>query len=201
MPRKAVESAAGKRVPLNMKTTEDVRAKLEEAAAASGRSLTAETENRLMMSFEWEKAFRKVELLNEQEAVKYLVKAGWPSIPGTPYGLVFAQPGSFADLGDGRAAEVLPTPSGMNMFRLGPVFDVTGEKQAPTTAPPAAPAPTPARAVATVDLDALAERAAERAVERTIQRLGLDRPTQSHSDEPPDDGKAAKGRGRKSPAT
>jgi hypothetical protein len=51
MPRKAVEGGTGKRVPLNMKTTEEVRAKLERAAAASGRSLTAEVEYRLEQSF------------------------------------------------------------------------------------------------------------------------------------------------------
>src|SRR5215213_10445319 len=58
MPRKAVEGGQGKLVPLNMRTTAEVRAKLEEAAAASRRSLTGEVEHRLMMSFEWEEAFR-----------------------------------------------------------------------------------------------------------------------------------------------
>ena|SRR5215207_4446479 len=56
MPRKAVEGGA-KRVALNMKTTPDVRSMLEKAAQKSGRSLTAETEWRLAMSFEWERAF------------------------------------------------------------------------------------------------------------------------------------------------
>jgi len=64
MPRKAVESSV-KRVPLNMKTTETVREMLEEAARQSGRSLTAETEHRLMMSFEWERAFRDAESYRE----------------------------------------------------------------------------------------------------------------------------------------
>jgi len=41
----------GKRVPLNMRTTKEVRQKLEEAAAASGRSLTQEVENRIERSF------------------------------------------------------------------------------------------------------------------------------------------------------
>src|SRR4051812_43730635 len=60
MPRKAVEGGAGKRVPLNMKTTEEIRAKLEEAAAASGRSLTAEVEYRLEQSFVQKELFDMV---------------------------------------------------------------------------------------------------------------------------------------------
>lgn len=47
----------GKRVPLNMRTTEEVRALLEAAAGSSGRSLAAEVEHRIAMSFEWERAF------------------------------------------------------------------------------------------------------------------------------------------------
>ena len=45
------KSGAGKRYPLNMRTTKAIRDKLEKAAAASGRSLAQEVELRLEQSF------------------------------------------------------------------------------------------------------------------------------------------------------
>jgi hypothetical protein len=50
MPRLSV-SGDGKKAPLNMRTTPQLRAKLEAAAAASGRSLVQEVEYRLEVSF------------------------------------------------------------------------------------------------------------------------------------------------------
>src|SRR4051794_41582157 len=47
MPRMAIKGGRKKLVALNMKTTEEVRAQLEAAAEASGRSLTSEVEHRL----------------------------------------------------------------------------------------------------------------------------------------------------------
>jgi hypothetical protein len=56
MPRSAATSqkksaAPGKRYPLNMRTTFEVRQKLERAAGATGRSLAQEVEHRLDRSF------------------------------------------------------------------------------------------------------------------------------------------------------
>jgi hypothetical protein len=56
MPRRAKvtgkkDAAAGKRFPLNMRTTFDVRRHLEESAKASGRSLAQEAEYRIERSF------------------------------------------------------------------------------------------------------------------------------------------------------
>ena len=42
----------GKRYPLNMRTTKELRQKLEQAAAKSGRSMVAEVEYRLERSFD-----------------------------------------------------------------------------------------------------------------------------------------------------
>jgi Arc-like DNA binding domain len=53
MPR-AMSTGGGKRHPLNMRTTREIREQLEAAAAASGRSLTQEVERRLERSFEGE---------------------------------------------------------------------------------------------------------------------------------------------------
>jgi TraY domain-containing protein len=58
VPRKAVTSEA-KRFALNMKTTEQVRRRLEEAAGASGRSLTHEVEHRLEQSLQEEDLLRR----------------------------------------------------------------------------------------------------------------------------------------------
>ncbi len=46
---------AGKRFPLNMRTTKKIRDELQAAAHASGRSLAQEVENRLEQSFRVEK--------------------------------------------------------------------------------------------------------------------------------------------------
>ena len=52
MPARAkLPPGKGKRVPLNMRTTQEVRDRLEHAAADSGRSLVQEVENRLEFSF------------------------------------------------------------------------------------------------------------------------------------------------------
>jgi hypothetical protein len=56
MPKMVVQPT-GKRVALNMKASEELRAQLEAAARVSGRSLTAEVEARVRQSFEFEKAF------------------------------------------------------------------------------------------------------------------------------------------------
>jgi hypothetical protein len=52
MPRRAKPPEEGKRVPLNMRTTRDVRDRLAAAARASGRSLAQEVEYRLERSFQ-----------------------------------------------------------------------------------------------------------------------------------------------------
>jgi hypothetical protein len=44
----------GKRIPLNMRTTKELRDRVEAAARASGRSLVQEVEYRVERSFEWE---------------------------------------------------------------------------------------------------------------------------------------------------
>jgi TraY domain len=54
MPRTVGHTGEGKRYPLNMRTTKEIRDQLEAAAAASGRSLTQEVERRLERSFEGE---------------------------------------------------------------------------------------------------------------------------------------------------
>ncbi len=56
MPAKAkLPPGKGKRVPLNMRTTTEMRARIEQAAADSGRSLVQEVEHRVEQSFEKER--------------------------------------------------------------------------------------------------------------------------------------------------
>jgi hypothetical protein len=50
MPKRAPTLGEGKRSPLNMRTTKDLREKLEKAAGKSGRSLVQEVEARLEQS-------------------------------------------------------------------------------------------------------------------------------------------------------
>src|SRR5919112_4496620 len=67
MPRRAVEPTTGKRIALNMKTTQAVRSKLEEAARASGRSLTAQVEWLVERALEWQAAFASVEAYKREK--------------------------------------------------------------------------------------------------------------------------------------
>src|SRR5215831_968681 len=59
MPPKSKRVLPGKRYPLNMRTTKELRDKIEQAAAASGRSLVQEVEFRLEQSFRREEDDRR----------------------------------------------------------------------------------------------------------------------------------------------
>lgn len=57
--------------PLNMRTTREMRAQLEAAATASGRSLTREVEHRLELSFHRESIVQEIaEEVRRQEALE-----------------------------------------------------------------------------------------------------------------------------------
>jgi hypothetical protein len=68
MPPKSKRVLPGKRYPLNMRTTKELRGKIEEAAMASGRSLVQEVEFRLERSFRQQEIER--ELKNALDAQK-----------------------------------------------------------------------------------------------------------------------------------
>lgn len=65
MPRTMKAADGGKRYPLNMRTTKETRARLEQAAMASGRSLAQEVEARLERSFAEEDQFGGREILDK----------------------------------------------------------------------------------------------------------------------------------------
>ena len=67
MPPKSKRVLPGKRYPLNMRTTKELRDKIEWAAMASGRSLVQEVEIRL------EKLFQQEEIEKLTDAVKLQV--------------------------------------------------------------------------------------------------------------------------------
>jgi uncharacterized protein (DUF1778 family) len=67
MPPKSKRVLPGKRYPLNMRTTKELRDKIEWAAMASGRSLVQEVEIRL------ERLFKQEEIEKLTEAVKLQV--------------------------------------------------------------------------------------------------------------------------------
>jgi Arc-like DNA binding domain len=77
MPPKSKRVLPGKRYPLNMRTTRELREKIERAALASGRSLVQEVEFRLEQSFRDEymaevAAKATVKYLEEKEVAKEL---------------------------------------------------------------------------------------------------------------------------------
>lgn len=65
---KRKKTAGGKIVPLNMRTTAEIRQRMEKAAEANGRSLASEVEDRLLSSFNQddilEAMFGNAELIN-----------------------------------------------------------------------------------------------------------------------------------------
>jgi TraY domain len=71
MPKRAPTLGDGKRSPLNMRTTRDLREKLEKAAGKSGRSLVQEVEARLEQSLNGD--FLLTELLGSGKNA-YLLK-------------------------------------------------------------------------------------------------------------------------------
>jgi hypothetical protein len=56
---KSKGAEAGKRYPLNMRTTFEVRRELERAAAATGRSLAQEAEHRIQQTFQNQKVLQE----------------------------------------------------------------------------------------------------------------------------------------------
>ena len=79
MPRVVKGAGGGKRHPLNMRTTKELRERLEAAAAASGRSLAQEVEARLQRSFDQDQrlqdAFGSVKLFNLMRSIAATMEA------------------------------------------------------------------------------------------------------------------------------
>ena len=76
MPRRSKGVLPGKRYPLNMRTTKELRDKIEAAARQSGLSLVQEVERRLERSFQREDQ----QQLMEQAATTALERAGFPIV-------------------------------------------------------------------------------------------------------------------------
>src|SRR5262245_20703 len=75
MPPKSKRVLPGKRYPLNMRTTKELRDKIEEAAMASGRSLVQEVEFRLERSFQQQEIEKELERKLKAQADDIL--QGW----------------------------------------------------------------------------------------------------------------------------
>ncbi len=138
----------GKRQNFSFRIRDKVRERLVDVVKETGRSLSEEIEWRIEKSFEWDDAFleasqwtaaQKIKFrdLNRPKAMEFLKEDGWYYLPNTPYGAVLVQPGSWVDLGDGWAAEVLPAPPGATTVQLGPRFKV------PDGVPPLSMSPFP----------------------------------------------------------
>jgi len=80
MPRRAEKTSrrgavAGKRYPVNIRTTFDVRSQLEAAAAASGRSLAQEAEFRIEQTFAAERSLIEALNFNYGPELAFMVQA------------------------------------------------------------------------------------------------------------------------------
>src|SRR5215831_10937515 len=74
MPPKSKRVLPGKRYPLNMRTTKELRDKIEEAAMASGRSLVQEVEFRLEGSFQQQEIEKALERKLKAQADEILLE-------------------------------------------------------------------------------------------------------------------------------
>ncbi|MET0745290.1 MAG: hypothetical protein ABWY78_18110 [Microvirga sp.] len=121
MPRKAVQGGAGERVPLNMMTTRDVRAKLEAAAIASGRSIAHEVVYHVELSLDWQLTKQTahqqlgwVEDLVSEKGLAAIRQAGFDIVSTSDGERVLVDPkqllGVATTIMDGRGAK-LPTHS------------------------------------------------------------------------------------------
>jgi hypothetical protein len=77
---------AGKRYPLNMRTTRGLRDRIEAAARASGRSLVQEVERRLEQSFEREDAAEANRAVLDDKAISRAIDDSY-RVPLTEIGL------------------------------------------------------------------------------------------------------------------
>src|SRR5215211_5888252 len=90
----------GRRAPLSLRTTDDLRAKLEASASESVRNLTLEIERRLELSYEWERKWKDAQAMLAEHKAKIeqlegggisnttaaLRRLGWRDLSGTKYG-------------------------------------------------------------------------------------------------------------------
>src|SRR5215471_13276718 len=75
MPPKAKRTPKGKRYPLNMRTTRELRERIEAAAEASGRSLVQEVEYRLEQSFERQAILEEIrDIIRREIQVEALIE-------------------------------------------------------------------------------------------------------------------------------
>jgi hypothetical protein len=90
MARKRVPK--GKRIPLNMRTTQELRDRIEAAARASGRSLVQEVEYRVEQSFKQEaEAVSIEETFDEHVVAETMVNLFSPPDPHWPFSPEFAR--------------------------------------------------------------------------------------------------------------
>jgi hypothetical protein len=87
MPRKPNKPGQPKTSPLSFRTTKEIRENLEHVAAASGRSLVHELEERLVRSFEDDRASIELDLLPLMARIYFLSLAAAKREPGWEFEL------------------------------------------------------------------------------------------------------------------
>lgn len=121
------EMSSGKRFALNMRTTAELRRKLEEAARVAGRSLTQETEYRLERSFEVDKHIS--DMFGDRRTfalMQLMAQAIQISLGKNPTSFWLEDPRQF-EMSVAAAAGVLEAvrPPGKNSAENDPLADVT----------------------------------------------------------------------------
>jgi hypothetical protein len=168
MPKDDAEGA-GKRVPVMTRVTAPLRERLDQVAAASGRSLGQEVERRVEQSFEWEQFFggETFDLLKLiAGTVDYVMahdKQSWRDSKETRDNILRNIQTLFDAMEDKDGFA-----SSRAAYEQRAAYERRVSGGDPEAERPSVQAPAP---IAVVDLDALAERAAEKAIERVFAKL------------------------------
>lgn len=206
MPSKAA-NRIGRRAPLSLRTTEDLREKLEKAASVSGRSLTAELEHRLERSFTDEATIQRLndmldKFMHENEVLRAAIlraQQGYtkPEHPTAESLLVQGMPGD-------PPPETVPAPTPSGPFATVDLRSLIEETVESTLrrflGTRADDHPEHVQVLRRDDPRAIeAMEKSQQAFEEFTKRQGMKSPT-PNPDEPAQDAQQAKGKGRKSPA-
>jgi hypothetical protein len=80
--RPTVPAKAGEKATLTLRVTADIKTRLETAAVQSGRSLSAEAEQRLERSFEHDDIVGRIDTLRAELKEQWTRVTGWDDLKG-----------------------------------------------------------------------------------------------------------------------
>jgi len=157
MPPKSKRVLPGKRYPLNMRTTKELRDKIEKAAMASGRSLVQEVEFRLERSFGREEDDRRrkkelewfgvkiVEEMQKKETPYMRAVRGWEERTGERAGLLNPKFLEFIKNYEAQGAGIGAPVRRLHVIPLDEPIPETPEPKVPLPEPKKTPVKEPVR--------------------------------------------------------